>query len=106
MFKLEFSPTYSGEGSIVVVNRVSPFRRRWGVDIIACILIASFDGVKKTDLINRCNLSFAQLSKYLGVALRKELVVVEKKGSHLSFRISDKGKAFLESYENLSVLVT
>jgi len=87
------------------VNRTRYIRRRWGIDIIACILRAARNGVKKTDLMIQCNLSFAQLKNYLSVVLKKGLVVVEKDGSHLLFRTSNRGKAFLESYDNLEVLI-
>jgi len=53
----------------------------------------------------QCNMSFAQLKSYLNVVLRKKLVVVEKNGPYLVFRISEKGRAFLESYENIAVLM-
>lgn len=87
------------------MNRVEHARRRWGADIIACILRASRGGVQKTDLMSRCNMSFAQLKNYLNMALDKQLIIVEKVGSNLLFRTSDKGEAYLESYENMEVLI-
>ena len=87
------------------INRVRYAHRRWGIDIIACILRASHYGAKKTDLMSQCNLSFAQLKKYLSLTLEKGLVVVEKRGAYLYFKASNKGKALLESYENLEVLI-
>lgn len=105
MFKLRFSPFYSGEGGLKIINRVRYARRRWGIDIIACILRASRSGAKKTELMNRCNLNFAQLKNYLNLALKKRLIVVETSGTYLLFKISNKGRALLESYENLEVLI-
>jgi len=55
--------------------------------------------------MSRCNLSFSQLKNYLNLALKKELVIVEKTEFYTSFKISNKGKAFLETYESLEVLM-
>jgi predicted transcriptional regulator len=105
MFKSVFSRLYSGGEELEIADRVRYAHRRWGIDIIACILRASHNGIRKTDLMIQCNLSFAQLRNYLNVVLKKELIVVEKNGVHLVFKISNKGKTFLESYENLAVLI-
>jgi len=87
------------------MSRVRYVHRRWGIDIIACILKASRSGVRKTRLMRRCNLSFSQLKNYLNLALKKELVIVEKTEFYTLFKISNKGKAFLETYESLEVLM-
>jgi len=105
MFKLKISHMYIGEGSLKIINNVRHNSRRWGIDIIACILMASHHGAKKTDLLSRCNLSFEQLKNYLNFALKKRLITVDKSGTYPLFRISNKGRALLESYEDLTVLI-
>lgn len=84
----------------------SSYRGRF--DIIADILDASLDGVRKTHIMYRCNLSFQQLKRYLGFMLQKGLLhsVAEKKESNPGFfEITDKGKKFLKAYKGLKNLM-
>jgi predicted transcriptional regulator len=81
---------------------------RGRLDIIADILNASFGGVKKTYLMYRCNLSFKQLKFYLALLLHKKLlqIVGDNKTSNPSlFKITGKGKKFLEAYKGLKCLM-
>ncbi|MGD8546067.1 MAG: winged helix-turn-helix domain-containing protein [Candidatus Bathyarchaeota archaeon] len=75
-------------------------------DIIADILEASAEEeVRKTHIMYRCNLSFKQLTSYLGFLLEKGLLhnVIENKESNSdSFEITDKGKRFLKAYKGLA----
>ena len=79
--------------------------RRSNLDIIADIVDASRRGVNKTRLMCNCSMSFAQLQKYLDLILKARLIFVESDGPHLLFKISGKGKSFLEAYESLKVLM-
>ena len=81
---------------------------RGRLDIIADILDASFEGVKKTYLMYRCNLSFKQLKFYLELLLNKKLlqIVRDNKASNPGlFKITRKGKEFLEAYKGLKGLM-
>jgi predicted transcriptional regulator len=81
---------------------------RGRLDITADILEASYGGARKTYLMYRCNLSFKQLSNYLGFLLGKELLSVvagDVKINHCLFEITDKGKEFLKTYKGLKALV-
>jgi predicted transcriptional regulator len=81
---------------------------RGRLDIIADILYASFEGVKKTYLMYRCNLSFKQLKFYLELLLNKKLlqIVRDNKASNPGlFKITRKGKEFLEAYKGLKGLM-
>jgi predicted transcriptional regulator len=81
---------------------------RGRLDIIADILGASFSGVKKTYLMYRCNLSFKQLKYYLEFLLHKKLlqIVGDNKTSNPGlFKITGKGKKFLEAYKGLKSLM-
>jgi len=79
--------------------------RRSNLDIIADILDASHRRVKKTRLMQNSNMSFAQLQKYLDLILNARLLFVENDGPHLLFKISGKGKSFLNTYESLMALM-
>lgn len=81
---------------------------RGRLDIIADILGASFGGVRKTYIMYRCNLSFKQLKYYLGFLLNKKLlkIIGDNKTSNPSlFKITGKGKKFLEAYKGLKGLM-
>jgi len=79
--------------------------RRSGLDIIADILAASRARVRKTHLMYRCSMSFAQMKKYLDVILEAKLLLVENDGPNILFKISRKGRNFLESYKSLKALM-
>jgi len=79
--------------------------RRSRLDVIADILDTSLSGVKKTHLMYHCNMSFAQLEKYLNLILKTKLVEVEDDGPKFFFRTSGKGRKFLKSYESLKALM-
>jgi len=81
---------------------------RGRLDIAADILNASLGEVRKTYLMYNCNLSFRQLKKYLGYLLDKGLLhsVADDKNSELSlFKITKKGRKFLEAYKGLKSLM-
>jgi predicted transcriptional regulator len=79
--------------------------RRSRLDVIADILDTSLSGVKKTHLMYHCNMSFAQLEKYLNLILKRRLIMVEDNGPRLFFKTSGKGKRFLKSYDRLKALM-
>ena len=89
-------------------KKQSSSTHRGRLDIIADILGASFGGVRKTHLMYRCNLSFKQLKFYLGFLLHKKLlqIVSDNKTSNPGlFKITGKGKKFLEAYKGLKNLM-
>lgn len=87
-------------GVFRVRKRLSDSRRS-SLDIIADMLRATHCGIKKTHLMNHCNMSYTQLEHYLCLILKRRLLMVENDGPNLLFRISDKGKNFLKSYKSL-----
>jgi len=90
-------------------KKQSSSSHRGRLDIIADILGASFGGVRKTYLMYRCNLSFKQLKFYLEFLLHKKLlqIVSDNKTSNPGlFKITGKGKKFLEAYKGLKSLMT
>ena len=89
-------------------KKQSSSSHRGRLDIIADILGASFGGVRKTYLMYRCNLSFKQLKFYLEFLLHKKLlqIVSDNKTSNPGlFKITGKGKKFLEAYKGLKSLM-
>ncbi len=89
-------------------KKQSSSSHRGRLDIIADILGASFGGVRKTYLMYHCNLSFKQLKFYLEFLLHKKLLqtVGDNKTSNPGlFKITGKGKKFLEAYKGLKNLM-
>jgi predicted transcriptional regulator len=81
---------------------------RGRLDVIADILEASQGEVKKTYLMYRCNMSFRQLKYYLDFLLTKELlfkVANDCDNDPSLFKITDKGKEFLKTYNGLKFLI-
>ena len=73
---------------------------RHSYDIAAEMLFLAFSGVKKTNFIYSCNLSFKIRDKYLRLLLENGLI--EKKGD--CFHSTQKGIRFLETYQKLECL--
>lgn len=73
--------------------------RRSEFEIIRDILIASFDGAKKTHILYRTNLSYSQLQDYLSFLIKAGVVEAVKKGSAEIYRITEKGKELLNHIE-------
>jgi len=93
------------KGEVVEVRNV-PARSR--VDIMASILDEvrlSADGLRKTRLMYRCNLSFRQLKVYLRLLVDKRFLkpVDADVNSQkvLVYRITDEGRFFLRSYGDM-----
>ncbi len=92
-------------GDLVQLRSV-PARSR--VDIMASILDEvrfSADGLRKTRLMYRCNLSFKQLKVYLKLLCDKRFlrvvnVHVESQEVEV-YKITDDGRSFLRSYGDL-----
>ncbi len=73
-------------------------------EIVAMILQSARNGVTKTKIMYRAYLSYTQLKEYLTFLQDNGLIKYEE-GSQL-YRTSDKGKHFLEAYDEISDLVS
>jgi predicted transcriptional regulator len=81
---------------------------RGHLDIIADILNASRGGVRRTYLMNQCNLSFRQLKSYSRFLVDQGFlcVMVRNDGSkNQSFEVTEKGREFLRAYGGLMSLM-
>lgn len=79
------------------------------IDIIANVLNVAVEGAKKTHIMYRCNLSFRQLQVYLELLLDRGLLrKVSGSGNREEARLFEttkKGRAFLDAYGNIKVLL-
>ncbi len=88
------------------VKKESLFLNRSRMDIIATILHEAKEGANKTHIMYRSNLSFRQLRTYLALLLNTELLrTVPERGGKIKFQTTKKGRAFLQSYNNLKILL-
>jgi predicted transcriptional regulator len=81
---------------------------RGHLDIIADILDASRGGVKRTYLMNQCNLSFRQLKSYSHFLVDKGFLRVMVRNDelrHQAFEVTEKGREFLRAYGGLKSLM-
>ena len=77
------------------------------MDIIADILDASNGGVRKTHLMNHCNLSFRQLKQYSHFLLGRGFLRVmdQNEANDGLLEVTDKGKEFLKAFKSLKCLM-
>jgi len=81
------------------------FTNRGRLEIIYAILSVCRKPVGKTRILYRCNLSYDQLMKYLRYLASRGLVDSVEKGRKEFFQVTDKGRKFVEEYENLSSFI-
>jgi len=76
-------------------------RGRDRISIMAEILGIGLEGVVKTNIMYRANLSFLQVNNWLDFLLDLRLIeVIKTKGSTI-YKTTPKGVMFLQTYENL-----
>ena len=75
--------------------------KRNRIDTLCDILTLSTNGIKKTHIMYRANLSHLQLEKFLEVLISKELLMKEFN----SYKTSSKGLAFLEECAKIQSLL-
>ena len=72
-------------------------KRRDRHDIVIEILKQSMSGKRKTALMKKANLSYAQAQQYLSILLEKGLLGIDK---NRCFRTTNKGLEFLRKCED------
>ena len=71
--------------------------------IISTILTAAADGeTTKTRLMYKSNLDSRELKRYIALLTESKLLLLKKDdGNHESYYLTDKGKDFLQRYNDL-----
>ena len=80
-------------------------KRRDKLYIIAEILEIAKDGVLKTQIMYRANLSFTQLNDYLKFMLNKELLEKVTLNEKEFYKATEKGINFLQRYREITELL-
>jgi predicted transcriptional regulator len=76
---------------------------RSSTEIINKILESVASGATKTRIMYEAYMSYAQLKSYLDLMQNKELIEFEER-NHL-YRITEKGRKFVELYKEINELV-
>lgn len=82
-----------------------PRRRRDRLYIMAEILEITMEGVLKTQVMYRANLSFAQLNEYLHLLLDLKLLELTGDNEKNIYKTTPKGVRYLESYRKIRELL-
>lgn len=94
---------------MVQVREKLSLLHRSRIDIMANVLNVAVEGAKKTHIMYKCNLSFRQLQVYLELLLDRGLLrKVSGRGNREEARLFEttkKGRAFLDAYSNIKVLL-
>jgi predicted transcriptional regulator len=80
-------------------------KRRDKLFIIAEILEIAKDGVLKTQIMYRANLSFTQLNDYLNFMLKNELLEKVLMNDKEVYKATEKGMTFIQSYREINELL-
>jgi predicted transcriptional regulator len=80
-------------------------KRRDKLYIIAEILEIARDGVLKTQIMYRANLSFTQLNEYLMFMLKNELLGKITSNGKEMYKSTQKGLNFLQHYHEITELL-
>jgi predicted transcriptional regulator len=80
-------------------------KRRDKLYIMAEILEIARDGVLKTQIMYRANLSFTQLNDYLGFMLEINLLKKIRKNDKDIYKSTEKGLDFLQRYRQIAELL-
>jgi len=82
-----------------------PRRRRDRLYIMAEILEVTTEGVLKTQIMYKANLSFAQLNEYLKLLLDMRLVEAYNFHDKKLYKTTPKGLRYLQSYREIRELL-
>ena len=79
--------------------------RRDSFIIISDILLFAISGMRKTELMSKAGLSSEQLQKYLSMLFKSELLETSREKRRIVFTTTEKGKNFLQTFEELAKLL-
>lgn len=83
----------------------NPRKRRDRLHIMAEILNVANEGVLKTQIMYKANLSFAQLNDYLSLLEELKLLKAATNDKKTTYKTTKKGISFLENYEKIVLLL-
>jgi len=84
---------------------IEAFVKRGRLEIIYEILSICRKPTNKTSILYKCNLSYNQLQKYLSYLLSQNLLKSFKGERKQFYQVTEKGKDFLDEYEQLNTFL-
>lgn len=84
-----------------LINWDNPRKRRDRLFIIAEILDIAKDGVLKTQIMYKANLSFAQLNSYIKLLIETQLIEITNRDKKNIYKTTKKGVEYMESYKEV-----
>lgn len=85
---------------------MSSTRRRDKLYVIAEILEMANEGIQKTQIMYRANLSFTQVNDYLRLMLRTNILKKIVADGKEIYKTTDKGLKFLQRYREITQLIS
>ena len=82
-----------------------PRKRRDRLYIMAEVLEVTIEGVLKTQVMYKANLSFAQLNEYLKLLLDLKLLETYNSNGKTIYKTTPKGLRYLQSYREIRELL-
>jgi len=82
------------------------WKRRNRLEIMANILEITNNGVLKTHILYKANLSFAQLDEYLSLLLEIGLLKNVNNGGKTVYKTTAKGFQYIQRYKSTTALLT
>ena len=79
--------------------------RRDSFVIISDILLLALSGMRRTELMCKAGLSSEQLNKYLPKLSKSELLETSRERRRIVYTTTEKGKNFLQTFEELAKLL-
>ena len=80
--------------------------KRSRIEIIRDILKVSEYGAKKTKIMYRANMSFAQRNEYLSLLEERDLIEnIEDNDGNVRYKTSKRGREFLKHMRNIDDLI-
>jgi predicted transcriptional regulator len=76
---------------------------RGRLEILGDILCLSKEEISKTHIMYRANLSHDQVSRYLREL--QDMDLIERVGDKKLYRMTDRGRSYLDSYESLKQML-
>lgn len=80
-------------------------KRRDRLYIMAEILEIALEGVLKTQVMYKANLSFAQLNEYLNLLIGLKMLELSEESQRNVYKTTPKGVRYIESYKKIRELL-
>src|SRR5262245_15408456 len=101
-FQIGRSAASLNYSAIITINVSERKSNRGKIEIMGDVLALATSDIRKTHIMYRANLSYEQLSLYLGELLARQLLLQGVSRDGTFYRATEKGRAFLQHYRQLS----